>query len=154
MDKNQSLCNDLDFIKEFEELKLKQKLLIETLNSKNKTEMNSFLLEINSKLDFLVKIFKESQEQEQEDTSQDVILNKIEEMNSKIDNLTTSFESKLDLVNEDFIKINKSLSKIDTNVEKELTTNNMKLPKPDFKVDDNLIKTEISNNKKDKKKWF
>ena len=64
MAKNDSLSSDINFIKEFEELKLKQKLLVESLKKKGKSEYEMILTNIDSKLDFLVKIFKEAKEVE------------------------------------------------------------------------------------------
>ena len=58
MVKKEALSSDLRFIKEVEELKIKQKLLIESLKRKNSDEQNKLFLEINSKLDFLVNIFQ------------------------------------------------------------------------------------------------
>lgn len=66
MVKSSSLQSDLEFIKEYEELKIKQKLLIETLNKKKNALKNDLLVEIASKLDFLVKIFQEASKAEAE----------------------------------------------------------------------------------------
>lgn len=60
MAKNETLSTDMNFIKEFEELKLKQRLLIETLKRKSKLSHDTAIENLDNKLDFLVKIFTEA----------------------------------------------------------------------------------------------
>lgn len=154
MVKNDSLSDDIGFVKEFEELKLKQKLLIESLNNKNKTEMNQFLLDINSKLDFLVKIFKESQNDDEEQNEFEVKLDsKISDLIKKVDSFDKKFE-----------ELDSKLSSLDTNylkseelIQKEIKNININVPKPDFKVDSKVqLKDEvkIETDKVKKRKWF
>lgn len=63
----ESLSSDIDLIKEFEQVKLKQKLLINSISQNNLTFQNQALDEINKKLDFLVTIFQKANENENDD---------------------------------------------------------------------------------------
>lgn len=60
------MSSDLDLVKELEQLKLKQRLLIETLRRKNDLQETKIQQQISAKLDFLVKIFKDTSGQDQE----------------------------------------------------------------------------------------
>ncbi len=107
MVKNTSLSSDIDLIKEFEELKLKQKLLVGTLKRKDEYVENRFLLELNSKIDFLVKIFKEAKEIEETNANDgDIskVIGRIDTMESKLDELT----KKIDKLNFSDLSINSS----------------------------------------------
>lgn len=109
MVKNDNLSSDIDFIKEFEELKIKQKLLIESLKKKTQSEQSKLFLEINSKLDFLVKIFTEANKAESEvsperkhfDSQFHLILTKVDELfdafDEKINNMEKSFNKQLEV---------------------------------------------------------
>jgi len=146
MVKNDSLSGDLNLVKEFEELKLKQKLLIDSLSRKNKTEMNVFLVEINSKLDFLVKIFKETQKEEKEGENEnpnEYMETKFKEMIEKIDSFQEDFKVKLEEINKKFSDIEKpkkSLEEFKLNVTPiEVENSKSELPpKPDFEVDESI----------------
>lgn len=101
MVKNSSLSSDIDFIKEFEELRLKQKILIESLNKKNQFKEKELLMEMNSKLDFLVKIFKDSADSdfnEKDFLTQNFkqVFDKMEEMRSQFDNSIKDINSRLE----------------------------------------------------------
>jgi len=100
------LINDIDFIKNFEELKLKQRLLIETLKNKGENKESILLHEVNSKLDFLVKLFKEAQGVDDEESH-------FLQVNEKIDALSNKFEqSLLQIMNKlDEISANKGIKK-------------------------------------------
>jgi hypothetical protein len=60
------LSSDLDLVKELEQIKLKQRLLIETLRRKADLQETKVQQQMNAKLDFLVKIFKDTSGQDQE----------------------------------------------------------------------------------------
>ncbi len=148
MSKEESLSKDLNFVKEFEELKLKQKILIEALNSKNKTEMNQFLLDINSKLDFLVKIFKESQEAEEEDTFQDDIIKKADDIINKFEELDKKLDEKFEAFEEKFDSFNSLLGKTEGIVERNLEHPSSTIPSPNFKFKDKNLNDKKEINSK------
>ncbi|MCA9496732.1 MAG: hypothetical protein KC589_07320 [Nanoarchaeota archaeon] len=93
MAKNDSLSSDINFIKEFEELKLKQKLLVESLKKKGKSEYEIILTNIDSKLDFLVKIFKEAKQEELKHEEENVE-NNIANVLASLDELKGSLDEK------------------------------------------------------------
>jgi len=156
------LNSDLDFIKEFEELRLKQKLLVETLSKKNSSEMNKYLLDINSKLDFLVKIFKEST------SSEDMSITQLDEkLNSyfskiidKISFVETNLNEKIDNVKNNIGGFSKLIEKTEGIVEKNLEKQDLseltnEIPKPNFNVDESKKKAILEEGVKNKKKkWF
>lgn len=162
MAKKDSFSDDLNFVKEFEELKLKQKLLIDSLNRKNKTQMNEFLIDINSKLDFLVKIFKETMDNDSSEDEKNVldeklnsilenIDNKFNTLNEKIDNKFTDIEDQISLTKVSISNNVNPIKSIDN-------LNNSPLPpKPEFKAElSNKIPESFKKNevKDKKKKWF
>jgi len=172
MVKYESISNDLNLVKEFEELKLKQKLLIEALNSKNKIEMNQFLLDVNAKLDFLVKIFKDSQKAEEEDTTENEIKENLNSILERFENLDKKIDEKFELMENKFEDLNKKLLKTEGIVERNLEHPSSSIPNPSFRIDPNLkvpsddkkinenkIENLVNNTKKEeekkkKKKWF
>jgi uncharacterized coiled-coil protein SlyX len=100
------LVSDIDFVKEFEELRLKQKLLIESLSKKNKEDKNSSLAHINSKLDFLVNIFKDAQNNQSENS---VMEKKLSELFEKVESLETSINDVSQSITSNMEIINKKL---------------------------------------------
>ena len=169
----------MDFIKEFEELKLKQKLLIGSLNKKTRNETDRLLIEVNSKLDFLVKIFKEANSTENEtehldekfveiteklDSFNKVVLDKFKELDEKISDIKITSE------------IGSSVSTSVANVggEKKETSSEVLIPAPvhldSTKIDKledktigsssntngilDILNKEKSVDKDSKKKWF
>lgn len=91
--KTTEISSDLDFVKEFEELKLKQKLLIESLKRSGNNQQNKLFLEINSKLDFLVKIFTEANISENGEEKVDYE-SKFTQINDKLEELSVKIEDK------------------------------------------------------------
>ena len=172
MVKKEALSSDLRFIKEVEELKIKQKLLIESLKRKNSDEQNKLFLEINSKLDFLVNIFNEankpSEEAEEEDADKQSqfapILEKIDELSETINKRFTEIESKLVNLkqsdnNEDEFKDEPKKEepappKLEEKKKPELTAPQLEegAPAPDFKSDIKQEGDKAEGTKK--KKWF
>lgn len=104
MVKNENfLSQDINLIKELESLKLKQKLLIDSLKRNSKTQENQLFLDLNSKLDFLVKIFKEANTQNEEEEKESIEKEnqaKLDSMLEKIENLSKSIDEKFDKMNE------------------------------------------------------
>lgn len=94
MVKHTSLSSDLDLIKELEELRIKQKLLVESLGKKKLSKDDELLINLDAKIDFLVKIFQESSSpEESEDESGENSHSKImEKLNSIEENLNQKFE--------------------------------------------------------------
>lgn len=176
MTKATSLSEDLNFVKEFEELRLKQKLLIDSLNKKNSSQMNTYLLDINSKLDFLVKIFKEANSSQDESELTTLITSKFVELTEKIEENNKSLEEKFENINEKLGILDNKVNKTEGLVEKDLEKNDVDKnlpPKPEFKIDSTKIdkiaqessKSDDVNSQKDflgtsdeeikkKKKWF
>lgn len=137
MSKVESLSEDLNLVKEFEELKLKQKLLIDSLNKKNSSQMNNYLLEINSKLDFLVKIFKEVNSSQDENELANLITSKFVELVEKIEEKSKNLEEKIENINEKLDILDNKVNKTENLVEKDLDKNLP--PKPEFKIDSKKI---------------
>lgn len=156
MAKTTTISSDIDFIREVEELKLKQKLLVESLKKKNSNEQNQLFLEINSKLDFLVKIFSEANKHDEEENEEEKIdfETKFSEVDDKIDKVSKNLGERFDTIEKLLkeIKVNTNQivpQKVDLNSEvaniaqnRENAKENLP-PAPDFKVDENK-----------KKKWF
>ena len=115
MVKHESISSDINFIKEFEELKLKQKLLVESLKHKKKIKDEGALVDLNAKLDFLVKIFKEVQETEEEETKLDEAINKII---ARIDEMDEKY-------NEKFKIIEKNLGSFEKEIKSEVRTSEL-----------------------------
>ena len=150
MMKSEELSKDLNLVKEFEELKLKQKLLIEALNSKNKTEMNKFLLDINAKLDFLVKIFKESQRVEEEDKSEEEMKNNFSSILEKLESLDKKFDENFGDVDKKIEELQNKTIEIDGIVKRNLEHPSSSIPAPLFEVDSELKKDFPKLNEKTK----
>lgn len=67
MKNTEKLSNDINFVKEFEALKLKQSLLIESLKNKKKEEkIDQYVKEIHMKITQLLDVFLEAKKQEEE----------------------------------------------------------------------------------------
>jgi uncharacterized coiled-coil protein SlyX len=153
----ETLSSDLELIKELEQLRLKQKILIETLNKKNSTKLNQVLSELNSKIDFLVKIFKEANETE--DQTEVEISKIVKDLSSKFDTIEDLFSEVL----------NKKLASFEEKINERfnILEEKIKMPNPpEFKVsseisneDKNIEKSidkldEVSENKSKKKGLF
>lgn len=180
MTKANSLSSDINFIKEFEELKLKQKLLVETLNKKHGALRDEHLININSKLDFLVNLFKDANETPEVDPHKE-IMTAFEELTKRIDSLETSFndkvtelESKMNTTYQSSDKpskqptINLDYDDIETRLNPHKETVGIRAKKvehsppiPDFTVKNNveekvseLTKETLPKEEKKKRKWF
>lgn len=108
MAKGSDLGSDVDFIKEFEELRLKQKILIESLNRQKKSKEKELIIEINSKLDFLVKVFKDSENSDFDE--QTYLDNHFNDLNGKIDQIfemSSSFDDRLKKMESKMILLSK-----------------------------------------------
>lgn len=90
----ESLSSDIALIKEFEELKLKQKLLIESLRKKGGGEDNQLLMDLNSKLDFIVKIFQEVNENSESTEVMDELKKEFKSVDEKLNSFKDHFEEK------------------------------------------------------------
>ena len=156
MAREKTLSSDIDFIREFEELKIKQRLLIENLKKKGQSNQDKLFLEINSKLDFLVKIFKESNEPNVENNDEavvqeDPIILRIEGLTKVFNDKFVSLEEKLDKL----IANNKNAPITPSNPTfinpEDRSSSQLAAPKPDFeaKIDDVNKSTEKKSSK-----WF
>jgi methyl-accepting chemotaxis protein len=159
MAKNESLSSDIELIKEIEELKLKQKLLIETLKKKNSTELTRLFSEVNSKLDFLVKIFKEANENSE---SEDEIATKLNEIDDKIDKVKSMVEETMRTISLDLEqKLSEKFMNLQKKIEQFLPTVCEAPPVTPVKSSDsknenllNDIKKDVKKEEPKKKKWF
>jgi len=150
MVKKDSLSNDIDLIKEFEELKLKQKLLISSLNRKNKDVLEVQIIDLSKKVDFLVKIFKEANSEDEDGENK---LLTLEDIDSKISNFEANLNERFDSMEKRFAEMKSQTGN------SQIKKSPGGLPIPDFKageVKDKKEETVIEKNisKKEKKKWF
>ncbi len=150
----QELGSDVDLIREFEELKIKQRLLIDNLRKNGNTQQNRLFLEINSKLDFLVKIFTEANKNEDEEEHNQEKA-KTDKMLLQVDSLVSKIDTNFAKINDQVEKINARLKKIEDSSVVPLQSNVLSVPQdgskdipnPDFKVN-------IKDEEKPKKKWL
>lgn len=175
MTNSKSLSSDMDFIKEFEELKIKQKLLVETLNKKRAGVQNDNLININSKLDFLVNLFKDANKSSDDVDPHQEIMTAFENLSKRIDSIEENFTNKLSELETSISnspnqtpqkttkKIELEYDDIETklNPHKETIKPASKIvaPTPDFSVKDNLVESKIEGitipkEEKKKRKWF
>jgi len=155
MVKSESLSSDINLIKELEELKLKQKLLITSLNGKSKDELNSHLGELTNKIDFLVKIFTDLNSTDNPDSNMNINFNKIMD---RLDLMESNFSEKISLIENKILDLN--LNSSTTNSSGVLAVNNslnsIQTPPPsppetNFEVEGEGI---LDEKKEGKKKWF
>lgn len=137
MTKKDSLSSDIALVKEFEELKLKQRLLIESLKKKMKSEERELLKEIASKLDFLVKIFTEAQKEEKE-TNEDPYLKNFQELTQKIEALDSKFEEVLNKKEEEIKKVETTSQKKENYLSKPVSATLQSKPEEPVKKSDSL----------------
>lgn len=130
MVKSNSLNSDIEFIKEFEELKIKQKLLVESLSKKKHAFKDELLVNINSKLDFLVKIFQEAQEPSGGENA-DVNKGHFESILTSITTLDENLNERLDKIEADIDSIKSGMNK-SVSVSSTKVSNESLPPTPDF----------------------
>lgn len=172
MAKSSGLSSDIDVIKEFEELKLKQKLLIESLKRNGETTQNKLFLEINSKLDFLVKIFMEANNPTSDENAEEKIdyEAKFKEVLDKVASLGNNFNDRLDKIESKIssnsipkIDLDKPVQNLSNNnsqntpedkskVESKGSTELNLPPAPDFETKIEDLSSDDAPKKK--KKWF
>lgn len=114
MTKNSGFSSDLDLIKEFEELRLKQKILIESLKRKEGSKDQDLLVELNSKIDFLVKIFKDSTDTDFDEKSYldehfKALNDRFERFNQLIENRLSQVEIQIKSLSDRQISYSKTL---------------------------------------------
>jgi len=121
--------SNMEFIKEFEELKLKQKILIDSLKKGQQDKKQEALDEMNSKLDFIVTLFQqatgegeeEEGEESEEEASIKTVFQHVGEMQQKLEALEENLDKKLGIVEG---KVN--------GIEKEVKELTKTAPKPQF----------------------
>lgn len=162
MAKKDSLGIDVNFIKEVEELKIKQKLLVQSLKQKSDSQQNKLFLEINSKLDFLVNIFAEAKHSDgvetvpEEGTSGNSVMDKLQEisdsLNKRFDDLEKKINAKV-VVKKNVHEVNEFSSQKDSSNSGEEVSEDENLPPiPKF---GNEVKIQEDNDVTSKKKrWF
>lgn len=154
MGKNEGLNSDLDFIKEFEELKIKQKLLIESLKNKGETEQSRLFFDINSKLDFLVKIFNEAnQHSEPEVEVESPVEVKLDLLLARLNELGEDFEKRFSVLEKKFEKLNEvsKPSVVSGSVVGGVKPVGEVAPMPSF---ESKISGATGAGEKKKRKWF
>jgi hypothetical protein len=170
MVKNDSLSSDIDLIKELESLRIKQKLLVESLSKKSGEHENILLSHIDAKLEFLVKIFQdtsapvstETEKVSGEDSGTDET--KSESFESKLferlETIETSMIARFGELEEKISKLKTSQNSSQSSLPSEKVENNDNLPPvPTFNDSSNkeVSKSTDSNKLEDtekKKKWF
>lgn len=130
-----TLSADLDLVKEIEQLRIKQKLLIDALGRKKKEEHSKQLADLSSKIDFLVEIFKNASkdDDEKEEDKQASLIEKLDEM-------TSTLEKRFDV-------IDKKLSSL----EKKNQSQSMP-PVPDFHENEKKVQTDGGQAQKETRK--
>jgi len=141
MVKVSELSSDINVIKEFEELKLKQKLLIESLKNNTDSNQNKLFLEINSKLDFLVKIFTEANQADDEGEEK-------VDFNSKFNEILESISSFSQETKESFSKLDERITKLEKDEVQipEIKVPEVKVDEPkieDIKIDKPKVVDEV-----------
>lgn len=100
---SKSLGSDLDLVKEFEELKIKQRLLLENLKHQNREEKKDlFLKEIGANVDFLVTVFKETEKNDAEEPQ--VIEKSIRALSEQITELGKTLSKRMDALEKQFVQ--------------------------------------------------
>lgn len=103
--------SESNFIKEFEELKLKQKILIESLRNKRVDKYENLLTEIQTKLDFLTKMFTDTESDSSDE--EDVLV----ELKDKVSAISNQVEDVQNSVNVNFKSINSRLSVLEESLD-------------------------------------
>ena len=130
--------SDLDLVRELESLRLKQRLLTESLEKKKDLGKSEQLADIASKLDFLVSIFKSATEEEQSEK---------EDTKEKIEELDKKFSEVLDKIDKRFDEIEAKITTL------SVSSDGVKRPPvPDFdlKPDRKGLNDGGDSNEKDK----
>ncbi|NQZ84678.1 MAG: hypothetical protein HRU03_03075 [Nanoarchaeales archaeon] len=157
MAKNTSLSSDIDLIKELESLRIKQKLLVETLTKNESKQNEEILVHIDAKLDFLVKIFQESsnpsesenseketeseeseksENTESEDTEKETVEDSLEiKLFEKLESIENSMNTRFDELLEKISKLN-SVSSSNENTYGNNSESKSSLPSQTLEVTD------------------
>ncbi len=92
------LSSDLDLVKEIEQLKIKQKLLLKALKEKEQEETQEKILEsMSAQIQFLVEIFKEVNSNDGKDIEEEN-KNQTEQISKKLDSMKTALFVRMDLL--------------------------------------------------------
>jgi DNA-binding FrmR family transcriptional regulator len=90
MAKQNSGVSDIELIKEIESLRLKQKLLLQTLKNNEKAKKDSVFRQIDTKLDFLMKIFEDATSDEDTKEENNIINKKLDDIVKRISAIETA----------------------------------------------------------------
>jgi len=126
------MYSDLDLIKEVESLRLKQKLLVSTLKRESLLKKDEAFVELNTKLDMIIKIFKDASEGENKE-EESVIE---EKLNSIIEKLTV-----VDEISEKLEVLTKRISELDSKPSSSVSSpspSNLP-PAPNFAADNSKV---------------
>lgn len=104
------LSSDLDLVKEIEQLRIKQKLLLQAFKEKDgKEEQEKLLSSISSQVQFLVEIFKEENSTDKE--AEEETKNNHDKIIEKIDSIKIAIFERMDLLEKKFETLeNKTIS--------------------------------------------
>ena len=165
MAKNDSLSSDIDLIKELEGLRIKQKLLVESLSKKSGEHENILLSHIDAKLEFLVKIFQDTSapaptagtpEKKVDENGEEIIEENFEsKLFERLESIENSMIARFDEMEEKISKLKTSQMKTQSSLPSENLTSNKLPPIPNFneeskvKVDDSKSETELVEKIKD-----
>jgi hypothetical protein len=152
MAKNDSLSSDIDLIKELESLRIKQKLLVESLSKKSGEHENILLSHIDAKLEFLVKIFQDTStpapvqnESEKVDENGKEIVGETFESRlfERLESIENSMIARFDELDEKILKLKASQKKEQSKLPSQ-TSNSDKLPPIPTFNEDIKVKTDDS----------
>lgn len=157
----ETLSADIDLVKEVEQLRIKQKLLISALEKEKSEEKNQQLADISSKIDFIVEIFKNAsnEDSQKEEDVQTTIL-------EKLDDVLSTVEKRFDDIDAKIAKLNQQPQKQpqqDSNTTQNTSSNDKSSlpPPPQFydqvkqkEASQQEEKKEASPQKEQKKKGF
>ncbi|MFW5704547.1 MAG: hypothetical protein ACOCXG_01770 [Nanoarchaeota archaeon] len=140
MEKSESMCSDLNLIKEVESLRLKQKLLVSTLKRESLLKKDEAFVELNAKLDMIIKIFKDASEGENKEEEGSAIE---EKLNNIVEKLAI-----IDEISEKLDVLTKRVSELDSKPSSPSSSNIP--PAPNFAADNSLEKKDETNSEGEK----
>ena len=140
MSKVSNSKNEESLDKQLERVKLKQKLLIDSIKSKVSKEQQESLVELNSKIDFLVKVFSQIKSHEEESKKEFMIFT--EEIKNHLEEISQNLEISMKSMKKEIKKeLLEELSQKEepnrvVSQKYDLETNQNEMPPlPDFNID-------------------
>lgn len=143
MSSSKKLSDDVDLIKEFESLKLKQSLLLESLKHKHKQEENDKKIkEVHSIVQQLLDVFLEAKEGKKSDSSESD-----DEEETKKEDPLVRIENKIDALQKDVSQLQQKIEKPNKEFNsKERLGNEISEKLNSFEDNENMKKNSNSNS--------